>query len=136
MNDLATTYYPGAEATPALTSSVSTMGMLSQVLIFLLLVAAAAFLAVRFMNKRRGLGTGRAGQGTPLSVEQTHSLGNRQYLVVVHYGSQDLLLGVSPGHIQTLSHHPQPQYPSTRGASGASTYKRQRVARGRPGKGD
>ena len=38
-----------------------------------------------------------------LSVTETRSLGNRQYLVVAAYGEQKFLLGVCPGRIELLA---------------------------------
>jgi flagellar protein FliO/FliZ len=38
-----------------------------------------------------------------LQIEETRSLGNRQYLVVAVYEGQKLLLGVTPGQIQLLT---------------------------------
>lgn len=38
-----------------------------------------------------------------LSIAETRSLGNRQYLVVASYGEQRFLLGVCPGRIGLLS---------------------------------
>lgn len=38
-----------------------------------------------------------------LAIDETRSLGNRQYLVVASYNGQKLLLGVCPGRIDLLS---------------------------------
>ena len=43
------------------------------------------------------------GQGRKLSVAETRSLGNRQYLVVADYEGRKFLLGVCPGRIDLLS---------------------------------
>ena len=42
-----------------------------------------------------------------LAVEETRSLGNRQYLVVASYEGKKFLLGVCPGRINLLSALPQ-----------------------------
>ena len=41
--------------------------------------------------------------GHRLAIEETRSLGNRQYLVVAAYEGKKLLLGVTPGRIKLLS---------------------------------
>lgn len=41
-----------------------------------------------------------------LLVEETKSLGGRQYLVVASYEGRRFLLGVSPGKVELLSHLP------------------------------
>jgi flagellar protein FliO/FliZ len=38
-----------------------------------------------------------------LAVDETRSLGNRQYLVVASYEGKKFLLGVCPGRIEMLS---------------------------------
>ena len=38
-----------------------------------------------------------------LELEETRSLGNRQYLVVASYEGRKYLLGVTPGHIEMLT---------------------------------
>jgi flagellar protein FliO/FliZ len=48
---------------------------------------------------RAGFGS-RAGH--KLAIEETRSLGNRQYLVVAAYEGKKLLLGVTPGRIKLL----------------------------------
>ncbi|WP_404423650.1 flagellar biosynthetic protein FliO [Nibricoccus sp. IMCC34717] len=64
-----------------------------------LLAGAGAW--VLWQKKR---GTGPLGQMThKLSVEETKSLGNRQYLVVARYEDQRFLLGITPGQIQLIS---------------------------------
>jgi flagellar protein FliO/FliZ len=52
----------------------------------------------------------RARQGAPigrdarqLSIQETRSLGNRQYLVVAAYENKKFLLGVCPGRIEMLT---------------------------------
>ena len=41
--------------------------------------------------------------GRKLAVEETRSLGNRQYLIVAAYEGRKFLLGVTPGRIKLLS---------------------------------
>jgi flagellar protein FliO/FliZ len=44
--------------------------------------------------------------GHQLAIEETRSLGNRQYLVVAAYEGKKLLLGVTPGRIKLLCELP------------------------------
>ena len=47
--------------------------------------------------------TGLTGKpGHKLAIEETRSLGNRQYLVVAAYDEKRILLGVTPGRIKLL----------------------------------
>jgi len=66
----------------------------------LLLAAGGVWLLLR---RRAGPGflAGRAAH--KLQIEETRSLGNRQYLVVAVYEDKKLLLGVTPGQIQLLT---------------------------------
>jgi flagellar protein FliO/FliZ len=50
-------------------------------------------------RSQAGLGSRR---GRKLAIEETRSLGNRQYLVVAAYEGRKLLLGVAPGRIKLL----------------------------------
>ena len=68
------------------------------------LVAAAALAGAggwMVWRNRRGSAVGRDMKS--LSVEETRSLGNRQYLVVASYEGKKFLLGVCPGRIDMLS---------------------------------
>jgi len=74
------------------------------VLIFAILLAGAG---AWVLWKKRG-GDLRFG-GTPgkkLLVEETKSLGNRQYLVVASYEGRKFLLGVTTDRIEMLTHLP------------------------------
>jgi flagellar protein FliO/FliZ len=54
-----------------------------------------------FLRGRTRAGPG--GQsGHKLAIEETRSLGNRQYLVVAAYEGKKLLLGITPGNIKLL----------------------------------
>ena len=64
------------------------------------LVCAAA--GAWFMWKGRRQAGLRAAKGN-LTVAETRSLGNRQYLVVAAYGRQKFLIGVCAGRISLLS---------------------------------
>jgi len=74
------------------------------VIIFAILLAGAG---AWVLWKKRG-GDLRFG-GTPgkkLLVEETKSLGNRQYLVVASYEGRKFLLGVTTDRIEMLTHLP------------------------------
>lgn len=64
----------------------------------LVLAAVGAWL---FLRNRRT--TGIAREGRSLTIEETRSLGNRQYLVVAAYEDKKFLLGVCPGRIDLLA---------------------------------
>lgn len=68
------------------------------------LVIGAALAAVggwMVWRNRRGTPIGRDTRA--LAVEETRSLGNRQFLVVASYEGKKFLLGVCPGRIEMLS---------------------------------
>ncbi|WP_221030037.1 FliO/MopB family protein [Actomonas aquatica] len=52
---------------------------------------------------QRGRLPRRAGSARLIDIEETKSLGNRQFLVVAACDGRRFLLGVSPGHINTLA---------------------------------
>lgn len=66
----------------------------------LLLGSAGAW----FLVKRRAAGPlGSAKGDRKIQIEETRSLGNRQYLVVADYEGSKFLIGVTPGQIQMLA---------------------------------
>jgi len=72
-----------------------------------LVLAGALLLALGggwLLLKRRGLIPARSIRpGRKIVIEETRSLGNRQYLVVAGYEGKKFLLGVTAGQIQMLS---------------------------------
>ena len=82
--------------TPVATTS-SSFNSLS-LLAALMLAGAGGWMVWR---NRRGTTANRDTRN--LSVEETRSLGNRQYLVVASYEGRKFLLGVCPGRIDMLS---------------------------------
>ncbi len=71
--------------------------------VYTMLVAAACGVAgVWFLWRGRRQSGGRASKGK-LSVAETRSLGNRQYLVVAAYGEKKYLIGVCVGRISLLA---------------------------------
>ena len=59
----------------------------------------------------RGRGLGSGGRAVRhLAIDETRSLGSRQYLVVASYRDKKFLLGVCPGRIDLLS--PLPEAPA------------------------
>jgi flagellar protein FliO/FliZ len=99
-----TVLYPlGSEAaTTATPSTRNDSGYGARTLLVVALLLAAGGVWV-LMRRRAGPGflSGRAVQ--KLQIEETRSLGNRQYLVVAVYEDKKLLLGVTPGQIQLLT---------------------------------
>ena len=68
-------------------------------LVFGLLLAGAGGWIV--WRKCRGVPVGRDLRS--LAIDETRSLGNRQYLVVASYEGKKFLIGVCPGRIDMLS---------------------------------
>ncbi len=74
----------------------------SRSLILLVALALAAG-GVWLLVQRRKAGPA-AGRGLrKLQIDETRSLGNRQYLVVADYDGKKFLLGVTPGRIEMLT---------------------------------
>ncbi len=74
----------------------------SRSLILLVALALAAG-GIWLVVQRRKAGPA-AGRGLrKLQIEETRSLGNRQYLVVADYDGKKFLLGVTPGRIEMLT---------------------------------
>ena len=88
---------PAAAPTPRADSSY---GATSLLVVAMLLAAGGAWLLWR---RRAGPGFLAGRSAHKLQIEETRSLGNRQYLVVAVYEGQKILLGVTPGQIQLLT---------------------------------
>lgn len=79
----------------------STAELIGRIIIYLgLLVAIGA--SVSFFFKRGKLFRPMSKEGQKLVVKETHVLGNKQFLVVVEYDGQKIMLGVGPGMINKL----------------------------------
>jgi len=85
-----------AEAKPAALTASS----MSPMTLFLGLALAGAGGWMVWRNRR---GSAVSRELRALSVDETRSLGNRQYLVVASYEGKKFLLGVCPGRIDMLS---------------------------------
>ncbi len=68
-----------------------------------LLVGLALAGAGGWMVLRHRRGAPAAREHRSLAVDETRSLGNRQYLVVASYEGQKFLIGVCPGRIDLLA---------------------------------
>lgn len=92
---------PGGTGTkPAAPANASTgTGAFTLVAVVLLAGAGAWFV----WRGRRGQFTGLGRTDRHLAIEETRSLGNRQYLVVATYQEKKFLLGVCPGRIDLLA---------------------------------
>ena len=77
----------------------------SWVAIALFLGAGGAWL----LWKRRGGDTALKRDPRKIQIEESRSLGNRQYLVVATYEQKKFLLGVTPGQIQMLAPLDEPK---------------------------
>ncbi len=91
--------FPGASRGEAPAKAASGGGVNTMTLgLGLLLAGAGGWLVWR---NRRGVPLGR--EARALAIEETRSLGNRQYLVVASYEDRKFLIGVCPGRIDLLS---------------------------------
>lgn len=72
----------------------------------------AGFGAWWYLRNRKTAGIAR--EGRALAIEETRSLGNRQFLVVASYENKKFLLGVCPGRIDLLA----PLHDTERGTGG------------------
>jgi len=99
-----TILYPqGSAAAPAAAPTPrddSGYGARTLLVVALLLAAGGGWLLLR---RRAGPGFLAGRTAHKLQIEETRSLGNRQYLVVAVYEGQKILLGVTPGQIQLLT---------------------------------
>jgi flagellar protein FliO/FliZ len=76
------------------------------------LLSLVAGAAVLWWFQRRGVMSFAAPADRELKLLETRSLGNRQFLVVVQYGEQKMLLGVAPGVINHLCYLEGSQEPT------------------------
>lgn len=79
----------------------ATPGSAASSMTLILAVALAAVGGWMVWRNRRGPGGVRTQQN--LAIEETRSLGNRQFLVVASYEGKKFLLGVCPGRIDMLT---------------------------------
>lgn len=75
--------------------------LLSALFLVLALMAALAWVARRMRLPHMG-----QGQSTGLSLRSSMNIGQREKLVVVQFGDQDILLGVTASQIQPLASQP------------------------------
>lgn len=79
--------------------------VLSKIVAFLFLLSLGAYMFVRYLKgsslKVLGLGLSKT-RHTQLQVKETRMLGHKQFLLVVEYEGQKMLLGTSPNGIQYL----------------------------------
>lgn len=97
--DLSDTIYSGEKKDSSL--------MWSALLFVFMVLVIAGFWAY---NKWGGNGLRKLANSNELRIRETKPLGNRQFLVVVQYGEQRMLLGVAPGminHLCYLEHDPE-----------------------------
>lgn len=80
-------------------SSAPAGGGLSSVIFIIGAILAGVGLWLFLRDRRTAAGTA----ARALAIEETRSLGNKQYLVVASYRGQKFLLGVCPGRIDHLA---------------------------------
>ncbi len=105
--------YPRGEATPEASESDDKLsglfgdgdavfGMVLSTMGYLLVLGGFA-VAIWFCFKRGLLRKGSKNMGNKLNVLESRMLGNRQFLMVVEYEDNKVLLGVGPGKIDYLT---------------------------------
>lgn len=82
-------------------SSDLSENLIARIVMYLIILAAIGFVFVYFFKQGKFM-KGMRNQGNQLKVKETHVLGNKQFLVVVEYGKQKILLGVGPNMINQL----------------------------------
>lgn len=97
--------YGAAPTPPAVAPDMNVGESLARVFGALVVVMALFFGAVWFYRNWQGVLARKHG-GMRLNVMEVRSLGNKQTLVVVGYGSQRMLVGASPAGINMLTHLP------------------------------
>lgn len=101
-----TIIYPKSSGVTSAGSTADDPPSFSWMPLFALLLAAAG----GWVLWQRKQGMSLLDQGNrKLRVEETRSLGGRQYLVVANYDGKRFLLGVTQGQIQLLSNLPDGQ---------------------------
>lgn len=90
--------YPGASRGDSPAKAVASSFNSLSLVVGVGLAAAGGWLLWR---NRRGKPVGR--EFRALAIDETRSLGNRQYLVVASYEGKKFLLGVCPGRIDMLT---------------------------------
>lgn len=91
---------------------ISTAGSMVQVTVSLLLVLAAVFVAGWVVRKLRGFGRL---QSEAVTVIADLPLGTKERAVLIQVGSQQILLGVAPGRVNTLHVWPEGHGPGATG---------------------
>ena len=91
--------FPGGSSSPSAASAVGGGGLGNVTLLVGLALAAAGGWFV--WRGRNAAPLGR--EARQLTLSETRSLGNRQYLVVATYQDKKFLLGVCPGRIDLLA---------------------------------
>lgn len=81
--------------------STSTIELVGRIVVYLLLLAAIGAVILHFFRQGKFI-KGLRRKGSALKVLETHMLGNKQFLVVVEYEENKVLLGVGPGMINKL----------------------------------
>ncbi len=106
MAEVGTTAGKALFAAPQTAASLpdSSVGGIGQVMLSLLLVLAAIFVAAWLVRRLRGAGGVRASR---LQVVAQVSLGQRERAVVLQVGDQQLLLGVTGGQVNLLQVLPE-----------------------------
>ena len=96
-------FYLLASISPGIESdSTQLTSQIFRIVGFLGILSVLAFLFTRFYKGKNLIPVSSKSSGK-IQIADTHSLGNRQFLVVAQYESEKHLLGVSPSGIQHLT---------------------------------
>ncbi|MEM1187746.1 MAG: flagellar biosynthetic protein FliO [Pseudomonadota bacterium] len=114
----------GAEESAALVNAnapqeLFSAGYLAQVLGSLMLVFVCLFAVVYLLRRFNGV---RIGPGTPLRVLGSASVGQREKVVLLEAGKEQLLLGVAQGSVRTLHVFDKPVVVADTDASAAPDF--------------
>ncbi len=85
-------------------ADISNFEIVGRILIYLGILGGLGYAALYFVrqSKSGGIKMRLKGNKGGLVLKETHTLGNKQFLVVVEYEGQKFLLGVGPGMINKL----------------------------------
>ncbi|MFK8043457.1 flagellar biosynthetic protein FliO [Congregibacter sp.] len=96
---------PASDSAASAPTELFSAGYLFQVLGSLVLVFVCLFAVVYFLKRFNGVSVGSA---SALRVIGSASVGQREKVVLMEVGGEQLLIGVAPGSVRTLHVLPEP----------------------------
>ncbi|WOJ96631.1 flagellar biosynthetic protein FliO [Congregibacter brevis] len=110
---------PASDAAAGAPTELFSAGYLFQVLGSLVLVFVCLFAVVYFLKRFNGVSVGSA---SALRVIGSASVGQREKVVLIEVGGEQLLIGVAPGSVRTLHVLPEPLVDTSAQESGAPDF--------------